>query len=109
MEGIRRRMMSINSEAAMAVAFFLSAASVAWSAAFAYTRWLARPREQPLSSTESDHRLVALQQAIDTIAIEVERLSEAQRFTARLLEQRLPSVSRPPLPPSEQSNSITPH
>jgi hypothetical protein len=32
-----------------------------------------------------------LETAVDTIAIEVERISEAQRFTATLLNERIPS------------------
>ena len=32
-----------------------------------------------------------LETAVDTIAIEVERISEAQRFTAALLSDRIPS------------------
>ena len=37
---------------------------------------------------EYDTRLEQLQQSVDAIAIEVERISEAQRFTAQLLAQR---------------------
>jgi hypothetical protein len=36
-----------------------------------------------------EERLYRLEQAIDTVALEVERGSEAQRFTARLLAERL--------------------
>lgn len=35
-----------------------------------------------------DHRLEQLQQSVDAIAIEVERIAEAQRFTAKLLADR---------------------
>jgi hypothetical protein len=47
-------------------------------------------------STEVSNRLDQLQQSVDAIAIEVERLAEAQRFTARIeaereLRQALPS------------------
>jgi hypothetical protein len=49
-------------------------------------------------STDVNHRLDQLQQSVDAIAIEVERLAEAQRFTARLEAERenrhaLPSQS----------------
>lgn len=44
-----------------------------------------RPREQaPLD----DSRLQHLEQAIDAIALEVERISEGQRFTTKLLAER---------------------
>jgi len=53
-----------------------------------------RKREQ-LPSPLNDARLEQLQQSVDAIAIEVERIAEAQRFSAKLLagretEARLP-------------------
>ena len=36
-------------------------------------------------------RLLHLEQAVDAIAIEIERISEGQRFTTRLLNERIPS------------------
>jgi hypothetical protein len=50
--------------------------------------------------------------AVEAIAVEVERIGEAQRFSARLLEERLPEPSKNALPPGSASNSgrvITPH
>ena len=35
-----------------------------------------------------DGRLARLEQAVDSIAVEVERISEGQRFTTRLLTER---------------------
>jgi hypothetical protein len=35
-----------------------------------------------------DRRLSALQEAVDTMAVEVERISEGQRFTTKLLSER---------------------
>jgi hypothetical protein len=37
---------------------------------------------------EDDQRLERLQQSVDAIAIEVERIAEAQRFSAKLLHER---------------------
>lgn len=37
------------------------------------------------ASTEDSQRLLRLEQAVDTIAVEVERISEGQRFVAQLL------------------------
>jgi len=54
-----------------------------------------------------DRSLAALVQAVDSIALEVERLSEGQRFTARLMSERqgvMPSV-KPDIP----ARVITPH
>jgi hypothetical protein len=36
-------------------------------------------------------RLQRMEQAIDSIAIEVERISEGQRFTTKLLAERVPA------------------
>jgi hypothetical protein len=41
---------------------------------------------------ESAHRLERMEQAMDAIAIEVERVSEGQRFVTRLLSERGPSA-----------------
>ena len=54
-----------------------------------------------------DRNLTALVQAVDSIALEVERLSEGQRFTARLMSERPGLVT----PPKQESPArvITPH
>jgi hypothetical protein len=43
-------------------------------------------------------RLERMEQAIDSIAVEVERISEGQRFTTKLLTERVP-VPAPPSAP----------
>lgn len=55
--------------------------------------WARRLAKRPLpSALPSDLalRLESLERNIDTVAVELERVSEAQRFTTRLLEQRTP-------------------
>ena len=43
-----------------------------------------------------EQRLTAIEQAIETVAIEVERISEGQRFTTKLLAERAPEeLGRP--------------
>jgi hypothetical protein len=37
-----------------------------------------------------EQRLERIEQAVDSIAIEVERISEGQRFTTKLLSERVP-------------------
>lgn len=44
-----------------------------------------------LDSRLEDGRLEQLQQSVDAIAVEVERIAEAQRFSAKLLAERDPS------------------
>lgn len=46
-----------------------------------------RPKPVPLRDAEADLRMERLEQAVDAIAIEVERVGEAQRFQARLLNE----------------------
>lgn len=45
-------------------------------------------RGSPEIATATDARLERIEHAMDAIAIEVERISEAQRFTTRLLSER---------------------
>jgi hypothetical protein len=40
-------------------------------------------------------RLERMEQAIDSIAVEVERISEGQRFTTKLLAERVPPATPP--------------
>lgn len=39
-------------------------------------------------SPETDHRLERIEQAIDAMAVEVERIAEGQRFVTKLLADR---------------------
>ena len=51
--------------------------------------WLRRPKLGATRRSEiEDDRLRRLEQAIESIAIEVERISESQRFSAKLLAER---------------------
>jgi hypothetical protein len=52
----------------------------------AYARRLdAQSQHQPHVGSDVAARLERMEQAIDAIAVEIERVSEAQRFTTRLL------------------------
>ena len=54
----------------------------------AYARRMERgPLEQTMAP-EMKMRLERMEQALDSIAIEVERISEAQRFTTKLLAEK---------------------
>ena len=52
--------------------------------------WKKKPAPAIVSQTEPDQspRLEQLQQSVDVIALEVERISEAQRFLAKVLNER---------------------
>jgi hypothetical protein len=54
-----------------------------------------KTRAPSLPAREADARIdesrfARLEDAVDSIAIEVERIAEAQRFTAKLMSERLP-------------------
>ena len=75
-------------------------------------RWGSR-RDRPVQGTHDDERMQRLETAVDTIAIEVERISEAQRFMVGLLSESLPSrrAERPGElgSPERSGRIITPH
>src|SRR5438552_3885039 len=48
----------------------------------------APPRDAPPLPPDLAARLERMEQALDTIAVEVERISEGQRFTTKLLSER---------------------
>lgn len=50
-------------------------------------RWERQPLH-PTVPPEITARLERIEQAVDAVAIEVERISEGQRFTTRLLSER---------------------
>ena len=54
-------------------------------------------------SAETEQRLVRIEQAVDAIAVEVERISEGQRFTNRLMAERNPAPALPSSRPPVQS------
>jgi len=61
--------------------------------------WLNRPGRAALPQTdlrEIRDGLGQLQQAVDAIAVEVERLSEGQRFTTKLLSEQSRKVASAP-------------
>jgi hypothetical protein len=47
-----------------------------------------RPLKRAPQIPQNDDRLEHLQQSVDAIAVEVERIAEAQRFSAKLLAER---------------------
>ncbi len=61
---------------------------VGWPIARAFARRMDRRAVTTQLSAEVQTRLDAMERNIDTVAIELERVSEGQRFTNRLLEQR---------------------
>ncbi|MDQ8158349.1 MAG: hypothetical protein P3B76_08185 [Gemmatimonadota bacterium] len=82
-----------------AVAASVIAVFIGWPIARAVARYLDRRgravRADHALDAQLAQRLDAMERNIDTVAIEMERLSEAQRFTSKLLEQRPAAVAVP--------------
>lgn len=53
----------------------------------AWSRKLENESKRPLVPPEVSSRLERMEQSIDAIAVEVERISEGQRFTTKLLAE----------------------
>ncbi len=64
----------------------------------AYVRRQERQLSFPPANPENDLRLARIEAAVESIAIEIERISEGQRFTTRLLSERAgaPALGAPP-------------
>jgi hypothetical protein len=101
-----RPMMLSDNEAVVAVTTVLTIATTVTTLGMAWLR--RRPVNNAVSRGANDARLEEkidqLQQSIEAIAVEVERVSEAQRFTAKILSERSnPQQLRGP------GRSVTPH
>ena len=78
----------------ISIAFFLCVAFiiVGLPLARAFSRRMdKRGAGSPQLSAEVSQQLAQLNQSVDAIALEVERISEGQRYTTRLLSEREPS------------------
>jgi DNA repair exonuclease SbcCD ATPase subunit len=77
---------------------------------FAFARRIWRRASVPAMDLENSPRLQRIEQAIESIAVEVERIGEAQRFTTKLLADRQPdAVARIAVMPRKEPGTITPH
>jgi hypothetical protein len=71
--------------------------------------WVRGPRREAMDF-ENSPRLQRIEQAIESIAVEVERIGEAQRFTTKLLADRQPdAAARIGVVPRREPGTITPH
>ena len=77
----------------MAMGFFITCAViiVGWPLSRAFGRRLERSVATPVVQGDVTQQLERIEQAVDAIAIEVERISESQRFLAKL-QERAPSA-----------------
>ena len=77
--------------------------------ALAFARRIWRRGNVPTLDLENSPRLQRMEQAIESIAVEVERIGEAQRFTTKLLAERQPDAARIAAIPRREPGTITPH
>jgi hypothetical protein len=96
--------------ALVALSLFGALASLAFSINAIARAWVARGRDEARLGNETatplaDARLTRLEQVVDAIALEVERISEAQRYTTRLLSEQGRTAS---IPAKRQLSSDTP-
>ncbi|MBI3791673.1 MAG: hypothetical protein HY275_12460 [Gemmatimonadetes bacterium] len=67
---------------------FIPTCLAVWFWGKGYLRKIEQRDRQPSISPDILLRLERMEQGIDAIAVEVERISEGQRFTTRLLSER---------------------
>jgi hypothetical protein len=90
----------------VAVSFFVSAAYSIRTIASAFIARKGNVRvENGSGSSLTDARLARIEQSVDAIALEVERISEGQRFTTKLLSENARAYQKPA---SRQLSSNTP-
>ena len=81
--------------------------------AFARRIWVRSGPRAASFDFDSSPRLQRMEQAIESIAIEVERIGEAQRFTTKVLSERQPEPIAGRIPPAQtarrEPGTITPH
>ena len=92
--------------AIMAMSLFGIVGVAFWSITTIWTKRLEAKRGM-VPAGEFAQQLARIESAIEVMAVEVERIAEAQRFSARLLAER--EGARLELPRSPEVRPITPH
>lgn len=73
----------------------------------AYSRKMDAESKNPRIPTEVSGRLERIEQAVEAVAIEVERISEGQRFTTKLLSEGRGVGDARQIPPSSAAPNRT--
>lgn len=104
----------MGSDAVEALAFFGGVAISLWAGAYAWAQWLRhrydenKPRTIP--SSNDAERIARLELAVEALSVELERIGEGQRYTVKLLEERLPKALGTGRPAGgEGGRVVTPH
>ena len=80
----------------ISIAFFLMCAVIVigWPIARAFGKRLERRTDAPVVNAGMAEQLQRIEQAVDAMSIEIERISESQRFMARLQNAQAPEPAR---------------
>lgn len=78
----------------ISIGFFVTCAViiVGWPISRALGRRFERDAAPPALQADVSHQLERIEQAVDAIAIEVERISESQRFLTKLQDRPVPAI-----------------
>lgn len=89
----------------------LFASTLGFAIAWARTRERALRAElaQRMMPSTAEKQLGQLQESVDAMTLELERIGEAERFTARLLAERVQASPGVPQSARREPGTITPH
>jgi hypothetical protein len=100
----------IDGKAAVVIGSSLAGAIALWAAVYGWGKWLTRPTSYvERDSFDQDARLQRIENAVEAIAVEIERLGEGQRYTTRLLAERDRVQHVPIAQTRSPTPSLTPH
>ena len=92
-------------EIAVPLGFFATAiiCAIGIPLARAYSRRMDAESRSPRLPTEISERLERMEHALDSVALEVERITEGQRFTTKLLSEGRGAPESRQIPPTGRS------
>jgi hypothetical protein len=93
----------------VAVSFFGTVAYVVRLLVLNARAVMSRGSSTTQSIVVDEERMTRLEQAVESIALEVERISEGQRFTTKLLADRAQADLLRAVAPTDPSRHRTPH
>jgi hypothetical protein len=93
----------------VAVSFFGTVAYVVRLLVLNARAVMSRGSSTTQSIVVDDERMTRLEQAVESIALEVERISEGQRFTTKLLADRAQADLLRAVAPADPARHRTPH
>ncbi len=90
------------------IVFSIPAIVILAKMSFRHKERMAELQAGPQRASDLEARLDRIEQAVDTIAIEMERIGEGQRFVTKLLAER-PSQAQLDQKNQQRDRTVTPH